>query len=173
MNDPVIASTLLLTLLMMVGLFFFIRASTKDRTEEANLVSEQPEESLLDQLRQYFGERAYRVAAVDSVTNQVTFEGRVRPSLFLAIFLSSLAAIGMLCLVLVLSMVLPQSNLWFGLLLLSPLAGVFYWKGSDRTEQVLLRVRSSDDSGKSMILVKAHRDELAELQRALSLKAAE
>lgn len=175
MNDPVIASTLLLTLLLMVGLVFFIRASTKDRTQEARLFSEQPEESLLDQLRQYFGQRSYRVATVDAATNQVTFEGRVRPSLFLAIFLSVLAAVGMLCLTLVLSMVLPeQSTLWFGLLLLSPLAGVFYWKGADRVEQVSLRVgQIGDTTGKSVITVRAHRDELAELQRILSLKPTE
>jgi uncharacterized membrane protein YphA (DoxX/SURF4 family) len=172
MNDSVITSTLLLTLLLMVGLFFFIRGSTKDRTQEVELVSEQPEESLLDQLRQYFGQRAYRVATVDAATNQVTFEGRVRPSLFLAVFLSCLAAIGMLCLTLVLSMVLPDmSPLWFGLLLLSPLAGVFYWRGSDRVEQVLLRV--GQEGSVSLITVRAHRDELAELQRILNLKSAE
>lgn len=185
MNDSVIVSTLVLTVLLMVGLFFFIRASTKDRTQKVTLVSEQPEDSLLNQLRQYFGQRAYRVAAIDAAANQVTFEGKVRPSLFLAVFLSGLAAVGMLCLMLVLSMVLPNwSMLWIGLLLLSPLAGVFYWKGAERVEQVSLTIealsesapRAAQDStkaGKSVITVTAHRDELAELRRALSLSASE
>ncbi|MBW4422071.1 MAG: cofactor assembly of complex C subunit B [Myxacorys californica WJT36-NPBG1] len=186
MNDSVIASTLVLTVLLMVGLFFFIRASTKDRIQQVRLISKQTEESLLNQLRQYFGERAYHVAAIDAATNQVTFEGKVRPSLFLAIFLSLLAAIGMLCLVLVISMVLPSgSAFWLSLLLLSPLAGVFYWRGAGRIEQVSLKVEpiepelsfssspSSDESAKSVIIVRAHRDELAELQRTLSLSASE
>jgi hypothetical protein len=186
MNDSVIVSTLVLTVLLMVGLFFFIRASTKDRTQQVTLISEQPEDSLLNQLRQYFGQRAYRVAAIDAAANQVTFEGKVRPSLFLAVFLSALAAVGMLCLMLVLSMVLPNwSMLWIGLLLLSPLAGVFYWRGAERVEQVSLTIgtlssegtpRVAQDptkAGKSVITVTAHRDELAELRRALSLSASE
>jgi hypothetical protein len=171
MNQPVIASTFLLTVLLMIGLFFFIRASVKDRTQEVRLLSEQPEDSLMVQLRQYFGQRSYRVAAIDAALNQVTFEGIVRPSVFLAVFLSLLASVGALCFVLVLSMVLPDwSNFWWGLLLLSPLAGVFYWKGAERVEQVSLKLERGTDAG-SVITVKAHRDELAELQRMLELKA--
>ncbi|MER3432373.1 MAG: cofactor assembly of complex C subunit B [Leptolyngbya sp. ERB_1_1] len=173
MTQPVIASTLLLTVLLMIGLFFFIRASVKDRTQEVRLLSDQSEDSLLSQLRSYFGQRSYRVAAIDATQNQVTFEGVVRPSVFLAVFLSLLASIGVLCFVLVLSIVLPDwSNFWFGLLLLSPLAGVFYWKGAERVEQVSLKVEpSSDMASCSVITVKAHRDELAELQRSLELKS--
>ncbi|MBD1825385.1 cofactor assembly of complex C subunit B [Cyanobacteria bacterium FACHB-DQ100] len=173
MTQPVIASTLLLTVLLMIGLFFFIRASVKDRTQEVRLLSDQSEDSLLSQLRSYFGQRSYRVAAIDAANNQVTFEGVVRPSVFLAVFLSLLASIGVLCFVLILSMVLPDwSNFWFGLLLLSPLAGVFYWKGAGRVEQVSLRVEPSlDAASQSVITVKAHRDELAELQRFLELKS--
>lgn len=173
MTQPVIASTLLLTVLLMIGLLFFIRASVKDRTQEVRLLSDRSEDSLLSQLRSYFGQRSYRVATIDATHNQVTFEGEVRPSVFLAVFLSLLASIGVLCFVLVLSMVLPDwSNFWFGLLLLSPLAGVFYWKGAGRVEQVLLRVEPSPDAAsKSVIIVKAHRDELAELQRSLELKS--
>jgi hypothetical protein len=171
MTQPVIVSTFLLTVLLMIGLFFFIRASVKDRTQEVRLLSEQPEDSLMVQLRQYFGQRSYRVAAIDAALNQVTFEGIVRPSVFLAVFLSLLASVGALCFVLVLSMVLPDwSNFWWGLLLLSPLAGVFYWKGAERVEQVSLKLERGTDAG-SVITVKAHRDELAELQRMLELKA--
>lgn len=173
MTQSVIASTLLLTVLLMIGLFFFIRASVKDRTQEVRLRSDQSEDSLLSQLRQYFGQRSYRVAAIDATNNQVTFEGVVRPSVFLAVFLSLLASIGVLCFVLVLSIVLPDwSNVWLLLLLLSPLAGVFYWKGAERVEQVSLKVEAgSDADSRSVITVKAHRDELAELQRSLELKA--
>jgi hypothetical protein len=173
MNQTVVASTLLLTVLLLVGLFFFIRASVKDRTEEVRLVSEQSQDSLLSQLQQYFGQRSYRVAAIDATSNQVTFEGEVRPSWFLAIFLTVLASIGTLCLVLILSIVLPQgASLWFGLLLLSPLTGVFYWRGASRLERVSLKIEPMVNETKSMITVKAHRDELAELQRLLPLKPA-
>lgn len=177
MSTSVIPSTFFLTLLMAIGLIFFIRASVKDRTQVITLASEQSEASLLTRLRQYFDQRAYRVVSLDAAKNEVIFEGTVRPSLFLAGFLTLLAAVGALCLVLMLSyLVSDLSNVWLGLLLLPPLAGVFYWRGAKRSEQVSLRVESMPNTNsetKSLITVKAHRDELAELQRILGLKAAE
>jgi Cofactor assembly of complex C subunit B len=176
MDTSIFYSTFLLTILMVIGLAFFIRASAKDRTQVVKLTADCAEESLLDQLRQYFDQRAYRVIAVDAATNQVTFEGSVRPSVFLTVFLTVLAAVGACCLALVLSMVLPISPLAGGsLLLIAPLAGLFYWRSAGRSEQVSLKVESkvSDSTAaatmKSLITVKAHRDELAELQRVLNL----
>lgn len=177
MNTTVLASTFLLTLLLMVGLFFFIKASVKDRTEQIRLVAEQPKDSAVDQLKQYFTQRAYQVTAADQ--ESITFEGLVRPSVFLAVFLTLLVAASLLCLALVLSALFPQITT--GLLLLpflSPLASRFYWQRAKRPEQVFLRVKpfdaSSDDSHKlasqSLVTVTAHRDELAELQRALKLR---
>lgn len=173
MSLPILASTLLLTLLLMVGLFFFIRASVKDRIESVQWIAEQSEDSLLAQLQTYFEGRSYRVAAVNAAQNQVTFEGVVRPSLFLAIFLTLLAAIGFLCLILVLSMLSPHlTPVFLGLLLLSPLIGLFYWRKAERVEQVLLQIKPSVEAhaAQSLLIVTAHRDELAELQQALQLK---
>ncbi len=172
MITSVIPSTFFLTILMTIGLVFFIKASVKDRTQVLKLTSDQSEVSLLTQLRQYFDQRAYRVTSLDAAQNEVTFEGRVRPSLFMAGFLVSMAATGALCLVLMLSYLLPdQSKLWLSLLLLSPLAGVFYWQGAGRSEQVSLKIESVPDAAsKSLITVTAHRDELAALQRVLGLK---
>jgi hypothetical protein len=174
MDTTTLSSTFFLTLLMTVGLFFFIRASVKDRTEDLQWVTEQPEESILPELQGYFDRRAYRVTAVDEQRNQVTFEGFVRPSWFLAIFLSLLAAVGMLCVALILSMLVPQGgNLFLGLILLSPIAGWFYWQKSGRIEQVSLQVQPLESSGshpiKNKITVTGHRDELAVLQQTLGL----
>jgi hypothetical protein len=105
------------------------------------------------------------------------FEGFVRASFFLAIFLTLLAAAGIFCLALVLSLFFPSlSAIFVGLVLLSPAAGVFYWKKAARNEQVLLKVeptRSEQPQSQSRITVIAHRDELLELQRALQLKPCE
>ncbi|HBW56485.1 MAG TPA: cofactor assembly of complex C subunit B [Oscillatoriales bacterium UBA8482] len=175
MMTPVIPSTFVLTLLMVIGLFFFVRASTKDRIEQEKLISEQGAESLLTQIQQYFASRAYRITELNRENNQITFEGLVRPSWFLAIFLTLLTAVGLLCLGLVLSMVVPSAGqLFWGLVLLSPLAGWFYWKGSARPEQVCLKldaVTDQDNQTQSLITVTAHRDELATLKQALNLKA--
>ncbi|MBD2678738.1 MULTISPECIES: cofactor assembly of complex C subunit B [Nostoc] len=176
MDTPILPSTLLLTLLLSVGLFFFIRASTKDRTETAHLVSEQDEAAFMSQLREYFRSRSYRVAAVDREQNQVTFEGNVRPSWFLAIFLTLLAATGIVCLSLVVYLLFPNlSRFILALVLLSPLSGVFYWKKSGRLEKVLLKVETtqSQQTPSSKVTVVAHRDELTQLRKTLQLKAGE
>ncbi|NJR60778.1 MAG: cofactor assembly of complex C subunit B [Cyanobacteria bacterium CRU_2_1] len=173
MQTPILVSTALLTALLAVGLFFFIRASAKDRTEVTKLIAEQQGEPLLEQLQQYFTQRAYRIAAVDAAQNRVTFEGLVRPSAFLAVFLTFLAAIGILCLALVLSFAFPNAAGLPMLVLLAPLAGIFYWRSARRPEQVSLQVEALSDADtppRSLLVVTAHRDELAEMQRSLSLK---
>ncbi|MBV9389093.1 MAG: cofactor assembly of complex C subunit B [Chroococcidiopsidaceae cyanobacterium CP_BM_ER_R8_30] len=172
MNPTIFSSTLLLTSLLSVGLFFFIRASVKERTQEVRLTSEQAQETLIAQLQQYMQERSYQVVKVDALQNQVTFEGFVRPSVFLAIFLSVLAAAGILCLALVLSLLFPKLGVFFlALVLLSPIAGIFYWKRAGRKEQVLLKVEAvgSESKRQSQFTVIAHRDEIIELRKALKL----
>ncbi len=174
MNTAIDPSILVLTSLLAVGLFFFIRASVKDRTQEVKLVSEQAEAALMPQLHQYFARRSYRVATVDPEQKQVTFEGFVRPSVFLAIFLTLLAAVGILCLALVISLLSPGlSPVFLGLVLLSPGVGVFYWKKAGRSERVLLKMGAQNSQSSSQITVVAHRDEVLELRRALKLQLAE
>jgi hypothetical protein len=177
MSTSVLTSTFFLVLLLLVGLFFFIRASVKDRTQQVGLVSAQSEADLLKLFQQYFIQRAYQVVSVDPDQKQVQLEGFVRPSIFLATFLTALAAIGVLCLVLVLSLLLPQfSTILLSLVLLSPLAGIFYWRNAARPEQVLLTVETmgeSPSSGQTKVRISAHRDEIAELKRNLQLELTE
>ncbi|MDB9314860.1 cofactor assembly of complex C subunit B [Spirulina sp. CS-785/01] len=172
MNPPILSSTLLLTLLLMVGLFFFIRASTKERIEQITLIAPDSQETLLPKIQNYFEGRSYQLAGVDAQTEQVTYKGLVSPSWFLAIFLSFLAAIGLLCLALVLNYLFPGvGNIFFGLVLFSPLAGYFYWKKSERVEEVLLKVESLADgqqATQNLVKVRGHRDELAQLQQSFS-----
>lgn len=176
MQNPVLTSTALLTVLLAVGLAFFIRASTKDRIEVSQLLAEQQGEPLLERLQQYFVGRAYRLTAVDAAENKVIYEGMVRPSWFLAIFLSLLAAVGILCLTLVLGMVFPNLAGWLPVLvLLAPLAGLFYWRKSARPEQVALQVEflQGEATPRSLVTVTGHRDEVAELRQALGFKLLE
>jgi type IV secretory pathway VirB3-like protein len=176
MDTAILPSTFLLTLLLSVGLFFFIRASTKDRIQTVQLVSEQDEATLMSQLQEYFRSRSYRVAEVDREQNKVIFEGNVRPSWFLAIFLTLLAATGIVCLSLVVYLLFPNlSTPILAMVLLSPLSGLFYWKKSGRLEKVSLKVETtqSKQTSSSKITVVGHRDELNELQRTLQIKAGE
>lgn len=131
------------------------------------LISQEPIDSLLAQLQQYFTQRSYKVVALDAAQNQVTFAGFVRPSWFLAVFLTLLAALGILCLVLVLSFSFPQVGLlFFALELLSPVAGIFYWQKAGRQEQVSLKLESTQET-ENLITVTGHRDELSVLRETL------
>lgn len=174
-NIPVLSSTLFLTVLLLIGLFFFIRASVKDRTREVQFQANLPEAELLPKVKAYFFQRAYEVKSLDPDQEEVTLEGFVQPSWFLAIFLSVLAGSGLLCISLVLFLYFGEfsyRSVFFLLTLLTPLVGIFYWKKAGRVEQVSVKLESSDteNSTESLIRVKAHRDELIQLQQALPLK---
>lgn len=168
---------------MVIGLVFFIRASTKDRIEVAQFGSTQAAEPLQQAVMAYFQNRAYRqIETVPDATDSkkpvaaltdeatVTVAGLVSPSWFLAVFLSTLAAVGFACLALVMVTLFPDwGQLMFGLVLASPLAGVFYWQKSSRPEKVMFRVEAGEtENFASKLTVRGHRDELAELRNALS-----
>lgn len=173
MTDTVTYSTLFLTLLMMVGLVFFIRASTKDRIETLTLARSVAPFTLLQTLTTHFEARAYKVTTVEAEAQRIVLRGRVRPSLFLAGFLTLLAASGGLCFALVLTHLWPNYGTGFlSLVGLAPLAGWFYWRGSDRDEDIVLQVRpeaSSEDPTcpTATVTVTAHRDELIALEQDL------
>lgn len=154
----------------MVGLLFFIRASVKERTQQVKLTLAEPEAVLLKKLKEYFEQRAYQVAGVNAEENQISFQGFVRPSWLLAVFLTLLAATGLLCLSLVLSLLYPKGgNFFLALPLLAPGAGVFYWQKAGRLEEVLLKLEALPPQGEkaqSQITVTAHRDELLQLEKA-------
>ena len=170
-NHQILSSTFLLTLLLMVGLFFFIKASVKDRIQQIQIVSEEPKEVLLSTLQQYFSQRAYQVDSTKVQDDLIIFQGFVRPSLFLAIFLTVLAACGLLCFAVVLSFLFPSyGSLSFLLILLAPISGLFYWRKAGRIEEVTLKMKKNDsDIQQTLILVEGHRDELAQLQQAWPL----
>ncbi|MFM7613602.1 MAG: cofactor assembly of complex C subunit B [Synechococcales cyanobacterium] len=173
MGIPVIPSTFFLTLLLAIGLLFFIRAAVKDRTEVAKFISNQSNEQLFSLIKDYFEQRSYQVITTNSTQSKITFNGRVRASWFMAIFLTVLAAVGISCLSLILSMSVPHlSYFWVGLVALSPVAGLFYWKQAERDEQVQLQidaVNTPNGEIHQLVTVTAHRDELTILKRSGNL----
>jgi hypothetical protein len=200
---------------MVIGLVFFIRASTKDRIEVAQFSSVQEADALRQAVTNYFYSRSYQPLskeitgktaeeATDPFANSAssgvtiidgtTLVGIVRPSLFMAVFLSALAAVGFACLALIVATLFPSWGGWLlSLVAASPLAGVFYWKKSSRPETITLRVDSWAEAKRreanqnepatgsnvdsnvsdraqwmSKLIVKGHRDELANLEDAFS-----
>ncbi|MFM1843877.1 MAG: hypothetical protein RLZZ490_2620 [Cyanobacteriota bacterium] len=174
MNVPVLGSTLLFTIFSLIGLVFFIRSSVKDRTQQIRAWIDSPDNGILDEIKTHFIHRAYHITHVDPLQQLVTFEGNVQASPFLAVFLSLLAALGLLCLALVLSILFPQNEfIYFFLLWLAPLAGVFYWRKAQRVEEIKLQVGNPDHPDRPEqypLTITAHRDELRQLQEMVKLE---
>ena len=173
MNTPVITTAFVMSVLTFIGLFFFIRASVKDRTKQIKLIAPESETILLSKLQEYFEQRAYQIVDVDAKNQTVTFQGFVRPSLLLAVLLTGLAISGLFCMALVLSFLYPSwSSFSWLLLVLAPIAGIFYWRNAGRWEKILLAVKS-ETTNSNLVIVTAHRDELIQLQKNFSLQTVE
>jgi hypothetical protein len=169
-TDRVLTSTLLLTVVLMIGLVSFLRSSVKERTTEMLLKSVNfNEDKLLSKVRDHLKQRGYQVIKLESDREAVTLAGRVRPSIFLAIVLVIVAALGIGCLGLVLSILVPFfSDNWLTIAEIAIFtaigSGLFYWNGADRIEEISLQLRPN-----SQLWVRGHKDELAEMQRSLNL----
>lgn len=168
MNTFVLPSAFFLTVLITIGLFFFIRASVKPRLETATWSVPQPDQQVVQSVTEYLEGRAYRLQSVDRDQNQVVFTGLVSASTGLALFLSMLAAVGTICLGLTLWVQFPAIGYWgFLSVLVAPLAGWFYQTKSTRPEQVILSVKGLDAIHQTRLRITAHRDEIALLETTL------
>jgi hypothetical protein len=104
---PTLGSTLLLTLLLAIGLVFFLRAASKDRTTVVEVHSPRPALEVLDGLREWLLARGWQAEGGDPEQRVLRFRGQVQASIPLAVLLSLLAAVGAGCLGLVLRQLLP------------------------------------------------------------------
>lgn len=157
-----LASTGLLTLLLVVGLVFFVRAAVKDRTQTQTFSPPDPA-AARQQVERYLQKRGYRLVAGETGDKEQCWQGYVRPSGFLALLLSLLVGLSGWCLGLVLISVQPA---WggkpLGLVALGPLAGVFYWRGASRCQTVTVHCQENG------FRITAPQPELERLQRWLS-----
>ena len=165
-------STLLLTVLLAIGLVFFLRAASKDRTTIVDVSSPKPPLEVLETLTQWLENRGWSRIGGDAERQVLRFRGQVAASRPLAVLLSVLAAIGGACFGLVLQQLNPQWHGWPLLLIgLGPVAGLVYDKRAARTEDLELRlledVENTLTKG-SFLRLRAHRDELIAIELELS-----
>jgi len=165
---PALGSTLLLTLLLAIGLVFFLRAASKDRTTVVDVRTSRPPLEVLPALSDWLQQRGWQAQETDPDRRLLRFRGRVAASPVLAALLSLLGAVGAGCLGLVLRQLLPQLGWWpLGLVALGPLAGLIYRRRAERAESVELRLISHDGATGSALRLRAHRDELIALELEL------
>jgi hypothetical protein len=162
-------STLLLTLLLAIGLGFFLRAASKDRTTVVEVHSPRPPLEVLEGLTNWLVARGWRSESGDPERQTLRFRGQVASSTALAVLLSLLGCIGAGCLGLVLRQLWPQLHWWPLLLaLLGPGAGWLYRRRAERAETLELRlIESTAAMGGSSVRLRAHRDELIALELEL------
>jgi len=165
---PALGSTLLLTLLLAVGLVFFLRAASKDRTTVEKVRSSKPPLEVLPAMAEWLQQRGWIAEETNPERRLLRFRGQVQASGALAVLLSLLGGVGAGCLALVLRQLLPALQWWPLLLIgLGPLAGVLYRRRAERAESVELRLISHDQATGSALRLRAHRDELIALEQEL------
>tara|TARA_B100000214_G_C23820554_1_gene559424 strand:- start:276 stop:833 length:558 start_codon:yes stop_codon:yes gene_type:complete len=164
------SSTLFLTILLAIGLVFFLRAASKDRTTVVDVQSSLPPLEVLKGVSSWLEDRGWQKNGGNVDEKLLIFNGSVASSTFLVIFLSCLGGLGAACLGLVLIQLYPVLG-WWPLLLAAigaPLAGMIYRIKSQREESLELKLLSSEQSDFSILRIKAHRDELIAIQLELS-----
>ena len=166
-------STLLLTILLAIGLFFFLRASSKDRTTVVEISSTQNPVKVLNDLYEWLKLRGWEQTGGDYDQRLLIFKGQVVSSKFLAIYLGLLGGFGSCALGLVITQIYPVLNWWPILLgfIGGPLSGIIYFKKSSREEHFEFKLINTDNEKEgTFIRLRAHRDELISLENELGAK---
>ncbi len=162
-------STLLLTVLLAIGLVFFLRAASKDRTTVVDVHSPKPALEVLSGLSEWLEQRGWSRNGGDAERQVLRFQGAVASSRPLAVLLSVLAAIGGTCFGLVLRQLAPQLSWWpLLMILLGPVAGFVYSRRAARTEALELQLLQELENDGVTVRLRAHRDELIAIELELA-----
>ena len=170
------SSVLLLTVLLAIGLVFFLRAASKDRTTVVDISSPLPPLEVLKGVTIWLESRGWHSNGGDAERQLLRFQGNVASSGALAVLLSIFGGLGAACLALVLRQLYPSLE-WWPLLLVffgGPIAGLIYSRRAARIEELEVRLMSTAETQPSRLRIRAHRDELIamELELANSLQLA-
>ncbi len=160
------SSVLLLTVLLCIGLVFFLRAASKDRTTVVDIFSPLPPLEVLNGITSWLEARGWKSDGGDAERSVLRFNGNVASSTFLVVFLSILGGLGSSCLGLVLIQLFPVLGWWPLLLTIlgAPLAGFVYRKRSARIESLELKLMIDEDISGTILRLRAHRDELIAME---------
>lgn len=177
-------TTLGVYILSFPGIFSQVTRSTKAKLKKKTYVSpgiNSKEEGAKDQ-RQQAGEiMAYMKANNYEVSENrgevIVFKGLVQRSTSQAFFLTFVTAMSLASLALVLQIQFIDFTIpfiggtvnWYYMVLLSPYAGLYYWKSGDRTDEIQIKLSSNDDESENEIYVIGDDEELSRMWKTLNL----
>jgi hypothetical protein len=182
-------SVLGLYLLSFPGLWSTVKRSTKAKMKRKEFVvpgvnvaatsaASSSAQAVGQTLRQTAGEimaymKANNYEVVDA-GETITFRGLVPRSLSQAFFLTFCTALGLLSLALVLKIQFQNVALpligepnWFLLALLSPYAGLYYWRSGDRVDECFVKLYTNESETENNIIVQGSEEELERMWRTL------
>eukprot|EP00568_Trieres_chinensis_P004025 CAMPEP_0183291130 /NCGR_PEP_ID=MMETSP0160_2-20130417/655_1 /TAXON_ID=2839 ORGANISM="Odontella Sinensis, Strain Grunow 1884" /NCGR_SAMPLE_ID=MMETSP0160_2 /ASSEMBLY_ACC=CAM_ASM_000250 /LENGTH=281 /DNA_ID=CAMNT_0025451889 /DNA_START=90 /DNA_END=935 /DNA_ORIENTATION=+ len=171
-------TTLGLYVLSFPGIWSQIKRSTKAKVKRKTYISPGENTDGGKDMRQQAGEiMAYMKAnnyEVAEAGETITFQGLVQRSVSQACFLVFCTALGMASLALVLQIQFQDLTLpvigtpnWFYLVLLSPYAGIYYWRSGDRVDDVRVKLIANDDETENEITVEGNDEELERMWRQM------
>lgn len=173
-------TTLLTYALSFPGLWSTIKRSTTAKIKRKTYVSPGEGAGGKDQRSQAGEIMAYMKAnnyEVQDAGETITFRGLVARSTSQLFFLTFCTALGLGSLALVLQIQLQDLVLpvigkpnWFYLVLLSPYAGLYYWKSGDRVDDIKVKLSVTDDNMENEIAIEGNDEELDRFWRALDLR---
>lgn len=169
-----------LYLLSFPGLWSTIKRSTKAKVKRKTYVSkgENAPDGDGKALREQAGEimaymKANNYEVVDA-GETIVFKGIVQRSISQASFLVFCAAIGLASFALVLSTVFNSLELpvigspnWYLLTLISPYAGLYYWRSGDRVDEFSIKLVANDDETENSINILGSEEEIERMWRTM------
>ncbi|KAK1413820.1 hypothetical protein QVD17_29556 [Tagetes erecta] len=159
------------------GLWSLIKRSVKSKVVKKTFVQQQEEGTLIDnkspnqvagEILSFFTRNNFSV--VDT-GDTITFEGVMVPSRGQAALLTFCTCISLASVALVLTITIPDlGNNWFAITILSPLAGLYYWKRASRKEQIKVRMMLEEDGSRlSEIIVQGDDQQIDQMRKDLNL----
>ncbi|PSS18253.1 Protein COFACTOR ASSEMBLY OF COMPLEX C SUBUNIT B like [Actinidia chinensis var. chinensis] len=153
------------------GLWSLIKRSVKSKIVQKTYIKEGEGKKVPNQVAgeilSFFTRNNFEVL---DIAETITFEGMMIPSRGQAALLTFCTCISLASVALVLTITFPEvGNNWFWLTVLSPLAGVYYWKRASRKEQIKVKMIVADDGTVSEIIVQGDDQQVEQMRKELVL----
>ncbi|KAK9108625.1 hypothetical protein Syun_024636 [Stephania yunnanensis] len=152
------------------GLWSLIKRSVKSKIVQKTFVEEGEDKAPSQVAGEIFSFFTRNNFNVSDRGETITFEGMMVPSRGQAALLTFCTCISLASVALVLTITVPDvGDKWYWLTILSPLAGVYYWKRASRKEQIKVKMMVAEDGKLSEIIVQGDDQQVEQMRKELKL----